>query len=116
MSKKPGQPKISEDIEVAIFIKVVQYVNRYNIAPMRAWEKITELKHFPEVIKKFHGKKRSVMTKDYIYRLQYDHQTHTNFYKKHISKWIKLRSSGIMQIANRDLFKKYPRIVKYLKK
>ena len=49
MSRKPGQPKISEDIEVAIFIKVVQYVNRYNIAPMRAWEKITQLKHFPEV-------------------------------------------------------------------
>jgi hypothetical protein len=116
MSRKAGQPKISEDIEVAIFIKVVQYVNRYNIAPMRAWKKITELKHFPEVIKKFHGNKRSVMTNDYIDRLRNDHQTHTNFYKKHISKWIKLRTSGIMQIVSRDLIKKYPRIVNYLKK
>lgn len=52
MSRKPGQPKISEDIEVAIFIKVVQYVNRYNVAPMRAWKLITQLKHFPEVIQK----------------------------------------------------------------
>ena len=66
MSRKPGQPKISVDVEVAIFIKVVQYVNRYNIAPMRAWKKITELKHFPEVLQKFHGKKRSVMTKEHI--------------------------------------------------
>ena len=38
---KRGQPKIGEDFEILVYIKIVQYCNRYNIGPMKAWEKLT---------------------------------------------------------------------------
>ena len=43
---KRGQPKIGEDFEILVYIKIVQYCNRYNIGPMKAWEKLTTHKAF----------------------------------------------------------------------
>ena len=67
---KRGQPKIGEDFEILVYIKIVQYCNRYNIGPMKAWEKLTTHKAFPELMKNWHGKTRSVITNNYIERLQ----------------------------------------------
>jgi|TARA_Y100000996_G_scaffold413961_1_gene403548 hypothetical protein len=110
---KRGQPKIGEDFEILVYIKIVQYCNRYNIGPMKAWEKLTTHKAFPELMKNWHGKTRSVITNNYIERLQEDHQTQKNFYMKHISKWLKIRARSE---RSKDLIKKYPRIINYLKK
>ena len=45
-----------------------------------------------------------------------DYDSSKNFYYKHIKKWIKNRTLGIGSLVNKDLLKKYPKILKYSNK
>jgi hypothetical protein len=48
-----------------------------------------------------------------VNQLTKDYDSSKNFYYKHIKKWIKNRTLGIGSLRNKDLLKKYPKILKH---
>ena len=111
--KQRGQPKVSEFVEISISYKVIQYCNRYNESPFIAWKRLIKLRAFRDLMKEHFKKEVADFRVD---RLINDYDSSKNFYFKHIKKWIKSRTLGLGSLVNKDLLKKYPKILKYSNK
>ena len=113
MAGKRGQPRINQFVEIAISYKVIQYCNRYNESPFIAWKRLIKHRAFKDLMCE-HFKKEVAEFR--VNQLVSDYDSSKNFYFKHIKKWIKSRTLGLGSLVNKDLLKKYPKILKYSNK
>jgi len=110
---KRGQPKVSEFVEILISYKVIQYCHRFNESPFKAWKRLIKHRAFKDLMCE-HFKKHVAEFR--VNQLISDYDSSKNFYYKHIKKWIKSRTLGLGSLVNKDLLKKYPKILKYSNK
>ena len=110
---KRGQPKINVFVEISISYKVIQYCNKYNESPFLAWKRLIKHRAFRDLMCK-HFKKHVAEFR--VNQLVGDYDSSKNFYFKHIKKWMKSRTLGLGSLVNKDLLKKYPKILKYSNK
>ena len=113
MVSKKGQPRINQFVEISISFKVIQYCNRYNESPFKAWKRLIKHRAFTNLMSE-HFKKNVAEFR--VNQLISEYDSSKNFYYKHIKKWIKNRTLGLGSIVNKDLLKKYPKILKYSNK
>ena len=113
MVERRGQPKVSAFVEISISHKVIHYCNHYNESPFKAWKRLIKHRAFRDLMKEHFKKEVADFRVD---KLINDYDSSKNFYYKHIKKWMKNRTSGIGLLVNKDLLKKYPKILKYFNK
>ena len=110
MTNKRGQPKVSQFVEISISHKVIQYCHRFNESPFKAWKRLIKHRAFKDLMSE-HFKKDVAEFR--VNQLTKSYDSSKNFYYKHIKKWIKNRTLGIGSLMNKDLLKKYPKILNY---
>ena len=58
MSKR-GQPKVSEFVEISISYKVIQYCNKFNESPFKAWKRLIKHRAFKDLMSEHFKKNRT---------------------------------------------------------
>ena len=86
MDTKRGRPKVSEFVEITIAYKVMQYCNRYNETPYKAWFRLIKHRAFKSLMEDHY--KNTSHPGHWVNKLTENKDSQRKFYSKHIKSFI----------------------------